>query len=139
MTAQVLVPLDDSEVAEAALRFALEIHSDADITALHVVGEASSMMGEAAGIALSDDPDAAAKKHSEPIFETARAIAAEYDAEITTVTAIGSPAKTIVDHSEDFDVVVIGSHGGSLADRLFVGNVTQRVLRGSPVPVTVVR
>jgi nucleotide-binding universal stress UspA family protein len=41
--------------------------------------------------------------------------------------------------AEGYDTVVVGSHGGSLADRLFVGNVTEKVFRRSPVPVTVVR
>lgn len=139
MTSRVLVPMDDSEIADAALRFALETHADADITVLHVVGEASSMMGEAASIALADDPEDAARERSEAIFENARAIADEYDAEITTETALGNPARTIVNRAEEFDVVVVGSHGGSLADRLFVGNVAQKVFRRSPVPVTVVR
>jgi nucleotide-binding universal stress UspA family protein len=34
---------------------------------------------------------------------------------------------------------VVGSHGGSLSDRLFIGNVAERVSHRSPVPVTIVR
>jgi len=52
---------------------------------------------------------------------------------------VGHPSRTIVDAAADFDVVVIGSHGGSLSERLFVGNVAEKVVRRSPVPVTVVR
>jgi len=46
--------MDESEMAERALRFALEAHPDAEIIVLHVVGQPSSMMG-AAGLALADD------------------------------------------------------------------------------------
>ncbi|HKL30663.1 MAG TPA: universal stress protein, partial [Natrialbaceae archaeon] len=73
------------------------------------------------------------------IFKDAREMAAEYDVEIDTAVEMGSPAKQIVEHAEDFDAVVIGSHGGDLQSRLFVGNVAERVFKRSPVPVTVVR
>ena len=41
--------------------------------------------------------------------------------------------------AEACDAVVLGSHGGNLQSRLFVGNVAERVFKRSPVPVTVVR
>ena len=53
--------------------------------------------------------------------------------------ATGHPARAIINRAEEFDTVVIGSHGGTLVDRLFVGDVAQKVFRRSPVPVTVVR
>ena len=55
MVSRVLVPIDESEMAERALRFALDAHPDAEFVVLHVVGEPSSMMGSAAGLALADD------------------------------------------------------------------------------------
>jgi len=58
MISRILVPMDDSEMAQRALRYALENHSDADITVLHVVGGPSLMGGEATGLALDDDPKA---------------------------------------------------------------------------------
>jgi len=55
-----------------------------------------------------------------------------------SAVAVGSPARAILNRVDDYDAVVVGSHGGSLADRLLVGNVAQSVFRRSPVPVTVV-
>ena len=139
MISRVLVPMDGSEMAERALRYTLENHPDAEVTVLTVVGVPSGMFGEATAIALADDPGVSAEEHAEPVLERAREIAAEHDAEISTETAAGHPARKILDRAEAFDTIVIGSHGGSLADRLFVGNVAEKVLRRSPVPVTVVR
>lgn len=139
MVGRVLVPVDESEMAEAALRYALTVHPDAAITVLHVVGEPSPMMGEAAGIALDEDPGESAAAHAEDALTRALEIAAEHGVEIETAVAVGSPAKVIVNRAEDFDVVVIGSHGGSLLERLFVGNVADRVVRDCPVSVTIVR
>jgi nucleotide-binding universal stress UspA family protein len=139
MVSRVLVPVDDSELAAAALRYALEHFPDAEVTVLHVTGGPSPMMGAATDLALADDIEAAAEKRAEGALDRARAVAAEYDADVDTEVAVGHPARTIVDRAADFDTVVIGSHGGSLSDALFVGNVAERVVRRSPVPVVVVR
>jgi nucleotide-binding universal stress UspA family protein len=139
MISRVLVPMDGSEMAERALRYALENHPDAEVTVLTVVGEPSGMFGQATAIALADDPGASAGEHAEPVFERAHEIAAEYDAEVDTDVGTGHPARGILNRATEFDAVVIGSHGGSLADRLLVGNVAEKVFRRSPVPVTVVR
>jgi len=115
----------------------LAAHPDADVTALTVVGEPSAMFGEATAIALADDPAESAKERAQPVLDRAREIAAEHDTEITTEVTTGHPARRILDRTEAFDAVVIGSHGGSLADRLLVGNVAERVFRRSPVPAPV--
>lgn len=139
MTLQVLVPMDGSVLAERALRYALETLPDAEITVLHVVGGPSPMMGEATRVALGEAPRHGGDEQAEEVLERAREIAAEYDAEIATEVTAGHPAREIVAASEDYDTVVIGSHGGTIVERLFVGNVTETVFRRCPVPVTVVR
>lgn len=139
MTKRVLVPMDDSEMAERALRYAVDWHPDADITVLHVVGTPSSMLGTATNLALEDDIGDAKAEAAEPVLDRAREIAAEYDRTVETYTDMGHPARSILNAAEEFDTVVIGSHSGSLADRLFTGNVAEKIVRRSPVPVTVVR
>ncbi|MWV63346.1 universal stress protein [Halorubrum sp. JWXQ-INN 858] len=157
MIERVLVPMDGSEAAERALRYALEVHDDAEIVVFHVSGEPSSMMGKAAGIALSDDADDSVHEDARGVIDRARAIAAEYGASIDVEVTVGQPAQRIVDRAEGgdgdgggdgghergegdgIDAVVLGTHGGSLVDRLMVGNVAESVVRRSPVPVTVVR
>lgn len=139
MTDRILVPMDDSEAAEHALTYALEVHDGAAITVVHVVGEPTSMMGTAVGLALESDYEEAAREDAADLFDRAREVAAEHDADIETEIAFGNAGKAIVDLAEDFDAVVIGTHGGSLSGRLFVGNTAERVFRHCPVPLTVVR
>ena len=139
MVTRVLVPVDASEMSIRALRNALDTFPDADVTALHVIGGPSPMMAGATDLALSDDFETAARNRASDVLDRARDIAAEYGVELDTAVRVGHPARTIVNHADDFDAVVIGSHSGSLSDRLFVGNVAERVVRRSPVPVTVVR
>ncbi|MFB6201920.1 MAG: universal stress protein [Halorhabdus sp.] len=135
----ILVAMDDSEMAERALEYALETWPDADITVLHVVGEPSPWMGEAMSLAIEDDLESAKQAHAKDVLDRARAVASEYDRDIETDVGVGTPAREILNRVEEFDQVVIGSHGGSLVDRLLVGNVAEQVFRRSPVPVTVVR
>lgn len=139
MISRVLVAVDGSDLSERALRYALDAHPGAEVSVIHVVGGASPMMGAAAGIALSETGADGIRRAAEPVFERAREIAAEYDATVDTVVEVGRPARGILDRAAEFDVVVLGTHSGSLADRLLVGDVAKAVFRRSTVPVTVVR
>ncbi|WP_367175897.1 universal stress protein [Haloarcula rubripromontorii] len=139
MIERILVPMDDSEMARRALAYALENHPDAEITVLHVAGGPSPLGGAATALALSDDIEAAAEERAEEVFDDARERAAEYDVEITTEVQLGHPVRAILNRAADFDAVVLGTHGGSLSDRLVVGNVAQKVFRNSPVPVIIAR
>lgn len=126
-------------MAKRALRYALENHPEADVTVLHVVGEPSSMMGAAAGIALADDIEETAREHAREVLDEAQEIAAEYDREISTTVELGQPARAILRRANEFDTVVIGSHSGTLAERLLIGDTARTVFNRSPVPVTTVR
>ncbi|TQQ81182.1 universal stress protein [Halonotius terrestris] len=139
MVARVLVPMDDSAMAAAALEFALETFPAAEVTVLHVAGAPTSFMGGAMSLAMSDDIDSAVAERAEPVFDRAQEIADDHGVEIVTDVALGSPAKTIIDHAEGFDLIVIGSHSSSLASRLLLGNVAETVTQNAPIPVTVVR
>jgi len=139
MVSELLVAMDDSEMAAEALRYALDLETDGDVTVITVVGEPSFMRGESTAIAMADDPQAKAEELAEPIVERAKRIAAEHDVDIETIVRFGHPAREIVNTADAFDTVVIGSHGGSLADRLIVGNVAKTVFNRSPVPVIAVR
>lgn len=136
---RILVPMDRSEMAEAALRFACSVHPDSDITVLHVVGGPTGYMGEAAGLALSMDMPAAVEEHAQDVFERARKIADESGVTVTTCVQLGSPIRAIVRCADDFDHIILGSHGRNVQSRILLGNVAATVTRRSPIPVTVVR
>ena len=139
MVSRVLVPMDGSEMAEHALEYALDVFPDAEITVLTVVGEPSAFWAKATALALEDDIAGAAEERAAPVRERAREIAADHDTEIETDVRVGYPSRAILDVAPEFETVVVGSHGGSVADRLLVGNVAETIFRRSPVPVVVVR
>ncbi|AGB39379.1 universal stress protein [Natronococcus occultus] len=136
---EILVPLDGSEQAEAALAYALETFPDADYTAVYALDlpfdrPRAEVHGTYLEPILEDR-----QRRAEEILESATALAGGRDATIETETAPGSPATEIVDRADEYDQLVMGSHGRSLAARLFTGSVAERVARRSPVTVTLVR
>ena len=139
MVSQILVPMGGSEMAEKALKFALETHPEAEITVLHVVGKPTPFMAEATSLALEDDIASVAEERASNVLNRAREIAAEQDSEIQTEVEIGQPSRKIVQRADEFDLVVMGSHGRNLQSRLLIGNTAEKVTRRSPVPVLTVR
>ena len=134
--------MDTSSHARHALTYALENHPESEVTVLHVVGVPSMMMGEAVGLTLEADLEAAAVDRAAPVIERAREIAREREREIDTIVGIGHPARNILERAPDYDAIILGAHGadsGRVPHRFLVGNIANTVVARSPVPVTIVR
>jgi len=146
MTDRILVAYDGTPQAEDALEFAAEEWGDHEITLLYVINPVEA--GYSAGVGIPSG--------GEEWFEQAQADADElfaeagetYGVEFRTEKAIGRPPQTIVNvaagESDEvdapaYDHVVIGSHGRTGVSRMLLGSVAEKVVRESPVPVTVVR
>ena len=134
----VLVPIDDSDPADAALEYAVTEFPDADVTALHVIDPyetsfSSWLGGEQFSERLEEEADV--------LLAAARDRATEHNVSIDTDTVVGKPSTEIPNYVEEADVdrVVIGSHGRRGSSRVLLGSVAEMVVRRAPVPVTVVR
>lgn len=133
MTAHLLVPIDDSEPARAALAYALDRFPDDEITVVHAVDDLEA--------GYAGEPSAAATEELQPdVFEDARALADERDARIETRVLEGQAAEAILEYvvETDADGIVMGSEGRSGVSRMLLGSVAEQVARRSPVPVTIV-
>lgn len=142
MTRQVVVAIDDSGPATAALEHALRRFSDAMITVLHVI-DADEPDGSVRQRVLAAEYEAhrtAAEETAETVLENARAHADEHGLTVTTVTRYGRPARQIVAYAEENDVdrIVIGTHDRSGLSRLLLGSLSELVAQRSSVPVTTV-
>ena len=62
------------------------------------------------------------------------------DVPVETTTVEGTPSREIVRFATEqtVDAVVMGTHGRGGIDRLLLGSVAERVVRGAPVPVVTV-
>jgi hypothetical protein len=55
MISRVLIAMNDPEMVERAIEYAVEAYPTAEVTVLHVIGEPTPMMGEAARIAIEGE------------------------------------------------------------------------------------
>ena len=65
----------------------------------------------------------------------------ELGIEVTFLVWTGDPGDIIVEaaRAEHADMVLVGSHGRGAVGRLFLGSVSEHVVRNAPCPVLVVR
>ena len=144
MYKQILVPLDGSPVATAALQRAIALAGafQAEITAL-MVYDPFPYVGAAAEYGTYQ------AQYVEDMQQFANATV---NAARTLVEAAGLKVQTRVLESQKTwraileeadavhaDLIVMGSHGRNGLDKLVMGSVTQRVLQHTRLPVLVVR
>jgi nucleotide-binding universal stress UspA family protein len=142
MSTHVLVAFDESPQAESALRYALRTFPDATITAIHVNDPREWMTdGDEFDSFYSEVTYERVQEAARELLDQAEEIAAEYDREIETTSTTGKPSTEIIEYAEaeDVDHVVVGSHGRTGLERFLIGSVAERIVRRSPVPVTVMR
>lgn len=142
---RILAPMDFSENSEAGLRWAgdLAARTGAELVVLHVLNELAypdPYFAQAANLramakaAREEVPEAVKRRVAEVLGDEAAGAAKIH-------MRAGPPAPTIVDFTEEREVgmVVMASHGRSGMERVFLGSVTEGVVRRSRAPVLVVR
>lgn len=134
---KILVPLDGSALAEAAMWKAIELGTAGTMLILLRAAEAYRLPGA--------DPIQAqitAVREAEEYLAgvAARARAAGID-QVETHVWYGPPGVAIVEaaDAQKADLIVMSSHGRSGLGRLILGSVTESVLRGTRTPILVLR
>ncbi|WP_121823099.1 universal stress protein [Halostella salina] len=138
----ILVPIDGSPLSYSALEYALEHFPDDSVTTLYVIDPVEAAYpANVETVPMGEEWYESAKERADGIHDRAREIAAEYDAELTTLTEVDRPRHAIISYVEEHDPegIVMGSHGRDGIERLLLGSVAESVMRRSEVPVTVVR
>jgi nucleotide-binding universal stress UspA family protein len=140
---RILLPVDGSEGALAAVRHALQlVHSGLRASfVLANVQEPASLyeVVVAHNAQVIENVSTAAAAHS---LEAAQALLRAAGAEYETEIALGDPGHTLIDIAERFecDMIVMGAHGvGALPRSGHFGSVANAVLHAASVPVTIVR
>ncbi|MDR5657600.1 universal stress protein [Halodesulfurarchaeum sp. HSR-GB] len=137
---KILVPVDGSEHADAALAYAIERFSDAEITALHVVDLPQGYFAATAGDPEEIPSVEHRKEEAKELLEAVEAEAEQFGGHVDTDIATGDPADEILEYASahDFDEIVIGSRGISGVGRIVFGSVAEKVVRRAEIPVVVV-
>jgi nucleotide-binding universal stress UspA family protein len=141
--ATALLGIDDSEASDAAVAVAAKLVQSykARIVACHAIN--TIQLYEDAASYPFDLDEVLDEMRSEGAAIVARSLkCASIEAAAVTVTIVdGRPATVILEAAQQHQatVIVLGSHGRRGVRRLFLGSVAEEVVRGSDVPVLVVR
>ena len=136
MYKQILVPLDGSAFAEAALPLALALSAKtkADVQLVTVVEPIPAFAYE--------EWESAAREWSEQyLTAVADRISAAAGGEVTTALHSGHVVETLVDAAKaiDADVVVMATHGRGALSRAWLGSAADGFMRRADIPVLFVR
>jgi nucleotide-binding universal stress UspA family protein len=150
MYKHILVPLDGSELARAALPHAIEVAkcTGADLTVFTVVEPGSyPWICDPYGIAPTLAADEVEQERDDRLKQAkscVEAVASEISAHDIVVhgeTAVGDPASCICEYAREasIDLIVMSTHGRSGIAQWVYGSVASKVLHGASVPVLLVR
>jgi len=137
---RILVTTDFSEASKKAFSYAAAFARkfEAALTLLYVVPTHIAPSISQIGIVLEEKRLLAAAREQLPRFREA-----ELDPHLHVETLVldGGPAHEICTTAEkqNFDLIVISTHGYTALKRFAVGSVTENVVRHAPCPVLVVR
>ena len=148
MIRKILAPTDLSELSRMGVRYALKEARDngAEVTIYHVVtGDEMLKLGDRL------------KEHGSPAsgsFDILKNYLHAYEVSLAQFVGqnfadllsfvrvhekveLGSPEKSIVERAkaEGVDLIIMATHGRSGLSRMFLGSVTEQVIRNAPCPV----
>lgn len=129
---RILVPLDGSSTSEAAIPRAVELAQAFDAELLFYRGIAHSPLSDPA---------------TDPAVKLEKAQATEYlqklgedqgGLKFQVKVDVAAPAKGILGHADECDLIVMGSHGRSGVQRWLLGSVAEKVIQSASKPVMIV-
>lgn len=137
---RILVPLDSSPLSELAVPEAVAVSRafGGELTLLHVLAPMADVL-HISGYDVPIDEQLEVRTD-----QALRHLAKVRDALAGGVTAhldvqMGPAASTILARSSGFDLLVMATHGRSGVGRWVLGSVAEKVLRGAPIPILLVR
>jgi nucleotide-binding universal stress UspA family protein len=137
-TRRILLATDLSPASEGATRQAIELARDLGATLLIVsVIDPEARVAAGAHLERMDQRRAARESAAQQVVLRGR----QAGVAVSFMVWEGEPGPSIVEAaiSEQVDMVVVGSHGRGQVGRLFIGSVSEHVVRNAPCPVLVVR
>ncbi|MFQ5895350.1 MAG: universal stress protein [Nitrospinota bacterium] len=145
---KILVPVDFSEYSKEALAVAADVARDygAQLLVLHVMAEPESSVPYEVyvdwGRVKSDiraDSERMLVGMMREVFGPGER--KELESEPTTLIRWGEPGRGILDvaREEKADLIIMATHGRTGLSRVFMGSVTESVLRRAPCPTLVIR
>lgn len=134
---KILVPLDGSRLAEAAIDTAIDLAVGPFTLDLIRAAEAQSLPG----VDPTEMQVQVIREAEEYLASVRDGLARRGFTKVDTAVWYGPAAAAIIESArlKKADLIVMSSHGRSGLGRLMLGSVAESVLRGTTVPVCIVR
>jgi nucleotide-binding universal stress UspA family protein len=139
---KILLPVDGSEHSLDAVRHAIRLVREGLATEVVLVNvQEPAFLYEMVLAPHADVLERVSGAAGDHSLSDAQDLLRQADVPFEKEQLTGDPAHTILDAGErhDCDAVVLGARGRGLARSALLGSVSQAVLHGSPVPVTIVK
>ncbi len=141
---RILIPVDFSPAGESAIQSGTYLANifRADILLLHVMRGIQEYPTEWFGSEnRGSSKESVEAKVSEKLKEHAEHIAKKYGVYVQDVITTGSPSVKITEAvaERDMDLIVMGTHGASGFEELFMGSTAAKIVNLSPCPVLTIR
>ncbi len=150
MVEKILIPLDGSNVGEAALSYVKELASKlsskakVEITLLQVVSPLTHYVFAGEAMAPTPYSDKEIEQNTNQAMSYLKKTSKGLRSQGVTVKAkvvIGSAAEEIISIADEINagLIAMSTHGRSGIGRWAFGSITDRVLRGGHKPILIVR
>lgn len=140
---KLLVPVDGSDNALRAVRYAIKLAKENEPVAIHLVTahEPPVLYGEIAVYVSEEKMERLQREHSEVLLAAAEQLLNEGDVAYTKEILIGPIAPSIASRAEQLgcDGIVMGTRGMTALGSLVMGSVATKVVHLSSVPVTLIK
>jgi len=140
---KILVPTDFSDYSKLALKYALELAErfSSRITLFHAFEQQIHPSFYASGMTSIFEIDSQLKQRATEAMEDFRNQFAKPDIATDYALAEGAAYREIVDYAkkEDFDLLVIATHGLRGLEHFLIGSTTEKVIRHAEIPVLTVK
>lgn len=140
----ILVPVDFAECSKRGLEKALELARNygASVTVLHtwvLPSYVSPSIAVSYAHGRTEELDAFARREAEDqLAQFMETVQKPAGVRIQHEIAYGSAHEVILARAKEHDLVVMGTHGRTGLNHVFLGSVTERVMRECVCPVLVV-
>lgn len=142
-TAPVVAGLDGTSAGDRAVEFAFDFAArhGAPVRVVHVVAGTSHLPPGAPSVpAVTRESLGEEQEESKPTEDTValrveRLLEGHPVKDVETDVVVGQPAGTLMDAAASAQLLVVGTHGRGLLDRIILGSVSHAVLYHAPCPV----
>lgn len=144
---KILLAIDGSKSSECVINELknITLNKDSEVIILSAVEKAAPIMGEPFGGAVYEYEAQIEKQNLEAakdiVKEAKEKIENDFDCYVKTEVVIGSPKYSIVEKAKEWnsDLIILGSHGYRLWERVLLGSVSTFVAQHAECSVLISR